>query len=107
MTQREVVTIIFEDYVRNPSLVAKVFGDADISRHVLPSEYWGGGYKEWPTLEKMASLGRRLIVFSSVGLTGFPYSKLNMWNYVIENRYGSKSKNVKVGDYYTYRGNMD
>ena len=77
-------------------MLAKVFDDADLSRNVLRSEHWRKGDEDWPTLSEMASLGRRLVVFNNVGMNEFPYSRLHMWNYVIENRYGSKGENVNV-----------
>ena len=92
----EVVTIIFEDYLENPRVLAKVFDEADISKFVLTSDYWGE-VEDWPTLSEMISLGRRLVVFNNVGLTEFPYSARNMWNFMIESRYGSVSKNPNVG----------
>ena len=100
---REVVTIIFEDYLRNPRVLAEVFNEADISKLVLTSEHWRE-FEDWPTLSEMISLGRRLVVFNNVGMTGFPYSKRNMWNYVIENRYGSVSKNIHVSMAMSYPG---
>ena len=93
----EVVTIIFEDYLRNPRVLAKVFDDADISKFVLTSDHWGDGI-DWPTLSEMISLGRRLIVFNNVGMTGFPYSARNMWNFVMESRYGSSGRNIRVSE---------
>ena len=91
----EIVTIIFEDYLRNPRVLAKVFDEADLSKFVLTSDHWGD-VEDWPTLSDMISLGRRLIVFNNVGMTEFPYSARNMWNFVIESRYGSVGKDVNV-----------
>ncbi len=91
----EIVTIIFEDYLRNPRVLAKVFDEADLSKFVLTSDHWGD-IEDWPTLSDMISLGRRLIVFNNVGMTEFPYSARNMWNFVIESRYGSVGKDVNV-----------
>lgn len=91
----EIVTIIFEDYLRNPRILRKVFDDADVSRFVFTSNYWSE-YEDWPTLSTMISLGRRLVVFSNVGLIGFPYAPRNMWNFVIESRYGNPGKHIGV-----------
>ena len=94
----EVVTIIFEDYLRNPRVLKKVFDDADLSKFVLTSDYWRE-LDDWPTLSDMILLGRRLVVFNNVGMTEFPYSAKNLWNFVIESRYGSvgKDMNVSIG----------
>ena len=97
----EVVTIIFEDYLQNPRLLGKVFDDAEISKFVLTSDHWGDG-NDWPTLSEMISLGRRLVVFNNVGMTGFPYSARNMWNFVMESRYGSSGRNIRVSEVLAY-----
>ena len=92
---REVVTIIFEDYLKNPSILKKVFDQAALSSYVLSNEHWGSGTQDWPSLYDMRRLGR-LVVFNNNGMEGFPYSPMNMWYYVRENRYGDPSKNTKV-----------
>ncbi|KAK3729580.1 hypothetical protein QZH41_017186, partial [Actinostola sp. cb2023] len=75
---RDVITIIFEDYLRNPTILKRVFDQARVSRHVLRSHHWGSRYKDWPTLIDMRRLGR-LVVFNNVGLNAFPYTTYNMW----------------------------
>lgn len=92
---REVITIFFEDYLKNPTILKHVFDQAGISPHVLLEEYWGDGINDWPTLTDMRRLGR-LVVFNNNGLSGFPYTKYNMWRYVRENRYGNAGQNKKV-----------
>ena len=74
-------------------MLKKVFDDADLSKYVLTSDYWRE-LDDWPTLSDMILLGRRLVVFNNVGMTEFPYSAKNMWNFVIESRYGSVGKDV-------------
>lgn len=93
---REVITIIFEDYLRNPTILKRVFDQARVSNHVLRSEHWGTLFRDWPTLEEMRTLGR-LVVFNNNGLQGFPYTVYNMWYYVRENRYGHPGQDTKVG----------
>ncbi|EDO36715.1 predicted protein [Nematostella vectensis] len=92
---REVITIIFEDYLRNPTILKHVFDKAGVSRHVLDSSEWGNVYKNWPTLHEMRRLGR-LVVFNNNGLKGFPYTEDNMWFYVRENRYGQPGLDTKT-----------
>lgn len=92
---REVITIFFEDYLRNPTILKRVFDKAEISPYVLLKENWGDGITEWPTLNDMRRLGR-LVVFDNNGLSGFPYTEYNMWRYVRENRYGSSGQIEKV-----------
>ena len=92
---KEVVTIIFEDYLKNPTILKHVFDQAGLSRHVLAHQHWGTGHRDWPSLLDMRRLGR-LVVFSNVGMEGFPYSPRNMWYDVRENRYGDPSKITKV-----------
>jgi hypothetical protein len=92
---REVVTIIFEDYLRNPTIMKRVFDQSRVSGHVLKSDHWGSRYREWPTLVEMRTLGR-LVVFNNNGLEGFPYTVNNMWYYVRENRYGQPGLDTKV-----------
>ena len=96
---KDVVTIIFEDRLKNAPVLGKVFKESGISRHVLNYKHWGNRAKNWPTLRKMASLGR-LVVFSSYATHGFPYSPYNMWEYVKESRYGSPGKNANVSNDY-------
>ena len=93
---KEVVTIIFEDYLKNPTILKRVFDRSGISHHVLIDEYWAGsGRYDWPSLIEMRTLGR-VVVFNNNGLDGFPYSPWSMWYYVRENRYGSDSQNNEV-----------
>jgi len=92
---REVITIIFEDYLRNPTILKRVFDQAGVSSYVLLEENWSDGINDWPTLRDMHRLGR-LVVFNNNGLSGFPYTKYNMWHYVRENRYGNEGQNKKV-----------
>ena len=91
----EVITIIFEDYLKNPTILKRVFDQAGISPYVLLKDSYGDGFLNWPTLRDMRRLGR-LVVFNNNGLSGFPYTESNMWHYVRENRYGSPGQNVKV-----------
>ena len=93
--EREVITIFFEDYLKNPTILRRVFDQAGISPHVLRKENWGDGFNDWPTLTDMRKLGR-LVVFNNNGLLGFPYTEFNMWHYVRENRYGNAGQNTKV-----------
>lgn len=93
--KREVITIVFEDYLRNPVILKRVFDQAALSPHVLRKENWGDGFNDWPTLTDMRRLGR-LVVFNNNGLNGFPYTEFNMWHYVRENRYGNAGLNKKV-----------
>lgn len=92
---KDVVTIIFEDHLKNALALAKVFNESKISHHVLNYKHWGNATKNWPTLREMVSLGR-LVVFSSYATNEFPYSPYIMWEYVKENRYGSPGKNTNV-----------
>ena len=92
---REVITIIFEDYLKNPTILKTVFDQAGISPYVLLKDNWGDGFTDWPTLNAMRRLGR-LVVFNNNGLHGFPYTEVNMWSYVRENRYGSPGRNERV-----------
>ena len=96
---KDVVTIIFEDNLKNAPVLAKVFKESGISHHVLNYKYWGNGAKNWPTLREMASLGR-LVVFSNYATHKFPYSPYNMWKYVKESRYGSSGKKTNVSHDY-------
>ena len=91
----EVITIIFEDYLKNPTILKRVFDQAGISPYVLLKDSYGDGFLNWPTLRDMRRLGR-LVVFNNNGLSGFPYTESNMWHYVRENHYGSPGQNVKV-----------
>lgn len=93
--RREVITIIFEDYLKNPTILKRVFDQARISLYVLLKDNYGDRFHDWPTLRDMRRLGR-LVVFNNNGLSGFPYTESNMWRYVRENRYGSPGQNVKV-----------
>lgn len=92
---RVVITIIFEDYLKNPTILKNVFDQAGISPYVLLKDYWGDGFTDWPTLNDMRRLGR-LVVFNNNGLHGFPYTEFNMWRYVRENRYGTPSRKKRV-----------
>ncbi|XP_020614887.1 PI-PLC X domain-containing protein At5g67130-like [Orbicella faveolata] len=92
--RHEVITIIFEDYLKNPTILKRVFDQARISPYVLLKDSYGDGFHDWPTLRDMRRLGR-LVVFNNNGLSGFPYTESNMWHYVRENRYGSPGQNVK------------
>ena len=90
-----VITIIFEDYLKNPTILKNVFDQAGISPYVLLKDNWGDGFTDWPTLNDMRRLGR-LVVFNNNGLHGFPYTEFNMWRYVRENRYGTPSRKKRV-----------
>ncbi|XP_029207115.2 LOW QUALITY PROTEIN: PI-PLC X domain-containing protein At5g67130-like [Acropora millepora] len=92
--KREVISIFFEDYLKNPSILKGVFDQARISPFVFDKENWGDGILNWPTLTEMRRLGR-LVVFNNNGLKGFPYTEYNMWYYVRENRYGSDGQTRK------------
>lgn len=102
---REVITIIFEDYLKNPTILKRVFDQAGISPYVLLKENWGDEFNDWSTLRDMRKLGR-LVVFNNNGLRGFPYTEWNMWHYVRENRYGNPGQNVKVQQVSLYCVNM-
>ena len=92
---KEVISIIFEDYLKNPIILKRVFDKSGISRHVLSDDYWASGNYNWPSLMELQVLGR-VIVFNNNGLDGFPYSNQNMWYYVRENRYGGDSLKKEV-----------
>ena len=93
--KREVISIFFEDYLKSPTILKRVFDQARISPFVFDKENWGDGFRNWPTLTEMRRLGR-LVVFNNNGLKGFPYTEYNMWYYVRENRYGSDGQTRKV-----------
>lgn len=86
-----IVTIFFESYVDNQSIVDREFSDAGIGKYVFDQEAWtAGGTKPWPTIQQMRDMNKRLVVFTGGGkgrdgkkVDGRP----NNWRYVVETKY--------------------
>jgi hypothetical protein len=111
----EVVTIVFESYVAEPSILWQYFRDAGLANMVFYADRpnpdfpgpdghpWSVLVHGWPRLGDMVSAGRRLVVFSSNGVQwnrysgqpiggasttdddGLPY----YFNSAVENEYGT------------------
>src|SRR5436190_5524868 len=110
----EVVTIAFESYVAEPSILFSYFQDADLFDMIFfadrpnpgfngpDGKAWNVPVHGWPRLSDMVSAGKRLVVFSGNGVKWNRYSgqPINgasttdddgmpfQWNFMSENEYG-------------------
>ncbi|KAG2575901.1 hypothetical protein PVAP13_7KG362500 [Panicum virgatum] len=86
----EVVTIFLEDYTA-PGSLSNVFNAAGLAKYWFPVEKMPSKPgAEWPLLKDMIADNHRLVVFTSrqgkQGTEGLAY----LWDYVVENQYGSQ-----------------
>nr|CAB3486269.1 unnamed protein product [Digitaria exilis] len=86
----EVVTVFLEDYAA-PGSLSNVFNAAGLSRYWFPVDRMPTRPgQEWPLLQDMIARNHRLLVFTSrrgkQGTEGLAY----LWDYVVENQYGSE-----------------
>jgi len=92
----EIVTIQFENYVNDSTLVAKTFNDAGVADLIFyadktntgPSGSWKPVLQNgWPSVAWMTQNNKRLVVFAEKTGDGLPY----VWNYTVETKYGDDS----------------
>lgn len=94
---KEIVTIQFENYVKDPKLVSNTFSNAGISDMIFYADrtnigpygqLWGPVLQDgWPSIDWMVCNNKRLVVFAEKGGDGLPY----VWDYTVETKYGEDS----------------
>lgn len=83
----EIVTLVFESYVKNPTLLEAAFKDAGLtSMALIPKE---AGISQLPTLKKMIADNKRLVVLTqeSADVSATSVTRPEN-NYFVENMYG-------------------
>lgn len=81
----EIVTIVFESYVKNNALVEQKFAAAGLTNMVFrPSSV---GISQMPTLRQMIQSNKRLVVLTQESQDAGALIKTE-WNYFVENMYG-------------------
>ena len=81
----EIVTIVFESYVKNNALVEQKFIDAGLKNMIFTPS--GAGISQMPTLRQMIQTNKRLVVLTQESQDAGSLIK-SEWNYFVENMYG-------------------